>query len=207
MVIWDRSEIFRVCASCRVLWVSPPTASVLFLLFVNLAGQNILGLGDWWGLRLATEMCCMPSCNAGWRYQHDASGMFAWVLSIRRVLIAIPLVIFAIFREFWGCLLANPVLGLRSVTLSTWARFLDKWAENTYCNCLCCVWDDVHQADWFSYGLVDNLHTSCLHSHLEDFPSHTAPAGYDCPACPTDVSQIKICNRFLLSRIWKWLSS
>lgn len=36
-------------------------------------------------------------------------------------------------------------------------------------------------------GCLHNLHTSCLQSHLESFPSHTAPAGYVCPACPTAV--------------------
>lgn len=36
-------------------------------------------------------------------------------------------------------------------------------------------------------GCLHNLHTSCLQSHLENFPPHTAPAGYVCPACPTAV--------------------
>lgn len=36
----------------------------------------------------------------------------------------------------------------------------------------------------------DNLHTTCLESHLEKFPPHTAPAGYVCPICPTAVSPV-----------------
>lgn len=34
---------------------------------------------------------------------------------------------------------------------------------------------------------TDVLHTNCLVSHIKSFPSHTAPAGYVCPACSTSV--------------------
>lgn len=34
---------------------------------------------------------------------------------------------------------------------------------------------------------IDVIHTSCLVSHIKSFPSHTAPAGYICPACSTSV--------------------
>nr|XP_024393742.1 zinc finger protein-like 1 isoform X2 [Physcomitrium patens] len=36
-------------------------------------------------------------------------------------------------------------------------------------------------------GCLHNLHTSCLQSHLGNFPPHTAPAGFVCPSCPTAV--------------------
>ncbi|KAF6135711.1 hypothetical protein GIB67_028282 [Kingdonia uniflora] len=36
-------------------------------------------------------------------------------------------------------------------------------------------------------GCLDVLHTSCLVSHLQSFPPHTAPAGYTCPSCSTSI--------------------
>ncbi|CAO2842072.1 unnamed protein product [Amaranthus hypochondriacus] len=34
-------------------------------------------------------------------------------------------------------------------------------------------------------GCLHVIHTNCLVSHIKSFPSHTAPAGYVCPACST----------------------
>ncbi|XP_073396110.1 uncharacterized protein [Physcomitrium patens] len=36
-------------------------------------------------------------------------------------------------------------------------------------------------------GCLHNFHTNCLQVHLENFPPHTAPAGFVCPSCPTAV--------------------
>ncbi|CAM6051890.1 unnamed protein product [Sphagnum compactum] len=36
-------------------------------------------------------------------------------------------------------------------------------------------------------GCLHILHSSCLQSHLQSFPPHTAPAGYVCPTCSTSV--------------------
>ncbi|KAL4615244.1 hypothetical protein ACB092_07G109800 [Castanea dentata] len=36
-------------------------------------------------------------------------------------------------------------------------------------------------------GCLHVLHTNCLVSHIKSFPSHTAPAGYVCPACSTSI--------------------
>ncbi|KAK1385709.1 zinc finger protein-like 1-like [Heracleum sosnowskyi] len=36
-------------------------------------------------------------------------------------------------------------------------------------------------------GCLHVIHTSCLASHIKDFPPHTAPAGYVCPACATSI--------------------
>ncbi|XP_041010608.1 zinc finger protein-like 1 homolog isoform X1 [Juglans microcarpa x Juglans regia] len=36
-------------------------------------------------------------------------------------------------------------------------------------------------------GCLHVLHTNCLVSHVKSFPSHTAPAGYVCPACSTSI--------------------
>ncbi|GMN37873.1 hypothetical protein TIFTF001_007168 [Ficus carica] len=36
-------------------------------------------------------------------------------------------------------------------------------------------------------GCLHVIHTSCLVSHIKSFPSHTAPAGYVCPACSTSI--------------------
>ncbi|EPS60524.1 hypothetical protein M569_14279 [Genlisea aurea] len=36
-------------------------------------------------------------------------------------------------------------------------------------------------------GCLHTIHTSCLISHVKSFPSHTAPAGYVCPACSTSI--------------------
>ncbi|KAL1831662.1 hypothetical protein ACET3Z_001313 [Daucus carota] len=36
-------------------------------------------------------------------------------------------------------------------------------------------------------GCLHVMHTSCLATHIKDFPPHTAPAGYVCPACSTTI--------------------
>ncbi|KAL1801971.1 hypothetical protein ACET3Z_030618 [Daucus carota] len=36
-------------------------------------------------------------------------------------------------------------------------------------------------------GCLHVIHTSCLTSHVKEFPPHTAPAGYVCPACSTSI--------------------
>eukprot|EP00268_Persea_americana_P017129 TRINITY_DN181_c1_g2_i1.p1 TRINITY_DN181_c1_g2~~TRINITY_DN181_c1_g2_i1.p1 ORF type:complete len:365 (+),score=75.20 TRINITY_DN181_c1_g2_i1:158-1252(+) len=36
-------------------------------------------------------------------------------------------------------------------------------------------------------GCLHIMHTSCLVSHIQSFPPHTAPAGYVCPACSTSI--------------------
>ncbi|KAI7738079.1 hypothetical protein M8C21_010291 [Ambrosia artemisiifolia] len=36
-------------------------------------------------------------------------------------------------------------------------------------------------------GCLHVIHTSCLVSHIKDYPPHTAPAGYVCPACSTPI--------------------
>lgn len=54
----------------------------------------------------------------------------------------------------------------------------------------CCACQAVlveEDANVTRLGCLHNLHTTCLESHLEKFPPHTAPAGYVCPVCPTAV--------------------
>ncbi|KAB1208379.1 hypothetical protein CJ030_MR7G001348 [Morella rubra] len=41
-------------------------------------------------------------------------------------------------------------------------------------------------------GCLHVIHTNCLVSHVKSFPSHTAPAGYVCPACSTPLWPPKI---------------
>jgi len=36
--------------------------------------------------------------------------------------------------------------------------------------------------------LIDVMHTKCLISHIQSFPTQTAPAGYVCPSCSTPVN-------------------
>jgi len=35
--------------------------------------------------------------------------------------------------------------------------------------------------------LIDVMHTKCLISHIQSFPTQTAPAGYVCPSCSTPI--------------------
>jgi hypothetical protein len=36
--------------------------------------------------------------------------------------------------------------------------------------------------------LIDVMHTKCLMSHIQNFPTQTAPAGYVCASCSSPVS-------------------
>ncbi|KAF3435548.1 hypothetical protein FNV43_RR22637 [Rhamnella rubrinervis] len=55
----------------------------------------------------------------------------------------------------------------------------------------CCLCQHVLEAGNGSpttrLGCLHVIHTSCLVSHIKTFPSHTAPAGYICPACATSI--------------------
>ncbi|PON74811.1 43kDa postsynaptic protein [Parasponia andersonii] len=59
------------------------------------------------------------------------------------------------------------------------------WPPNC---CLCqAVLEGGTDSQTTRLGCLHVIHTSCLVSHIKSFPSHTAPAGYVCPACSTSI--------------------
>eukprot|EP00268_Persea_americana_P044772 TRINITY_DN4529_c0_g1_i1.p1 TRINITY_DN4529_c0_g1~~TRINITY_DN4529_c0_g1_i1.p1 ORF type:complete len:358 (+),score=69.50 TRINITY_DN4529_c0_g1_i1:173-1246(+) len=56
----------------------------------------------------------------------------------------------------------------------------------TCCSCQTAL-EDGNDSQTTRLGCLHVIHTSCLVSHIQNFPPHTAPAGYVCPACSTTI--------------------
>ncbi|KAK4788107.1 hypothetical protein SAY86_019426 [Trapa natans] len=67
-------------------------------------------------------------------------------------------------------------------TYSEWVRDGEYDWPPTCCFCQA-VLEDGNTVRTTRLGCLHVIHTNCLVSHIKSFPSHTAPAGYTCPAC------------------------
>eukprot|EP00128_Syssomonas_multiformis_P012166 Colp12_sorted_trinity150504_noHs@7486 len=67
----------------------------------------------------------------------------------------------------------------------------DAWCAPTFSGCRIATLTqpavfakkELDKADTIRLTCYDVLHQQCLHKYADSFPSHTAPAGYVCPAC------------------------
>ncbi|KAK1402461.1 zinc finger protein-like 1-like [Heracleum sosnowskyi] len=73
--------------------------------------------------------------------------------------------------------------------ISTYSEWVIDGEYNWPPNCCKCqaVLEEGTDGQTTRLGCLHVIHTSCLASHIKDFPPHTAPAGYVCPSCSTSI--------------------